>query len=216
MVVATILFTHTTFLWATCCLVCFITIVKPFLILILTTVHTVYLIWKKGSRQVWLIDRGCLLLHGTWYHLWYIQRSVYARSLVCNSELCPRHDVDTISTISTHNTRYRIDINSWPVPLQLLDVMNKNNFFFCSHRFPCLWFLFVSILSISMKSCRYRFMIGSLQLLDMLKENECRYCVNIDSWSLFLFMISFCVDIVDIDDIVWILIHYRFPYNSTC
>jgi hypothetical protein len=31
MVVTTILFAHTTFLWATCCLKCFIPIVKPFL-----------------------------------------------------------------------------------------------------------------------------------------------------------------------------------------
>jgi hypothetical protein len=31
MVVTTILFAHTTFLWATCCLICFIPIVKPFL-----------------------------------------------------------------------------------------------------------------------------------------------------------------------------------------
>jgi hypothetical protein len=31
MVVSTILFTHTTFPWATCCLICFIPIVKPFL-----------------------------------------------------------------------------------------------------------------------------------------------------------------------------------------
>jgi hypothetical protein len=50
MVVTTILFTHTTFgphaVW------CFITIVKTFLTLILTTVYTVYLIWKKGSRRV--------------------------------------------------------------------------------------------------------------------------------------------------------------------
>jgi hypothetical protein len=61
MVVTTILFTHATFLWTTCCLICFIIIVKPFLILILTMVHTVYLIWKKGSRQVWSIDRGYLL-----------------------------------------------------------------------------------------------------------------------------------------------------------
>jgi hypothetical protein len=59
MVVTTTLFTHTTFLWATCCVICFITIVKPFLTLILTTVHTVYLIWKKGSRRLWSIDRGC-------------------------------------------------------------------------------------------------------------------------------------------------------------
>jgi hypothetical protein len=28
---------------------------------------------------------GCLLLHGTWSHLWYIQRSVYAHSLICIS-----------------------------------------------------------------------------------------------------------------------------------
>jgi hypothetical protein len=83
MVVKTILFTHTTFLWATCCLICFITIVKPFLTLILTTGYTVYLIWKKGSRQVWSIDRGCLLLHDTWSHLWYIQRSVFVHSLIC-------------------------------------------------------------------------------------------------------------------------------------
>jgi hypothetical protein len=85
MVVTTILFTHTTFLWATCCLICFIIIVKPFLTLILTTVHIVYLIWKKGSWRVWSIDRGCLLLHGTWSHLWHIQRSVYAHSLICIS-----------------------------------------------------------------------------------------------------------------------------------
>jgi hypothetical protein len=86
-VVTTILFTHTTFLWATWCLICFIhvTIVKPFLTLILTTVHNVCLLWKKGSRRVWSIDRGCLLLHGTWSHLWYIQRSVYAHPLICFS-----------------------------------------------------------------------------------------------------------------------------------
>jgi hypothetical protein len=85
MAVTTILFTHTTFLWATCCLVCFITIVKPFLTLMFTTVHIVYLIWKKGSWWVLSIDRGCLLLHDTWYHLWYIQRSMYAHSLICIS-----------------------------------------------------------------------------------------------------------------------------------
>jgi hypothetical protein len=27
----------------------------------------------------------CLLLHGTWSHLWYIQRSVYVHSLICIS-----------------------------------------------------------------------------------------------------------------------------------
>jgi hypothetical protein len=82
MVVKTILFTYTIFLSVTCCLICFITIVNPFLTLILTTVHTVDLIWKKGSRRVWSIDRGYLLLHGTCSHLWYIQRSVYVHSLI--------------------------------------------------------------------------------------------------------------------------------------
>jgi hypothetical protein len=85
MVVTTILFAHTTFLWATCCLTCFIPIVKPFLTLILTTVRTVYLIWKQDSRRVWPVNRGCLLLHGTWSHLWYLQRWVYAPSLICIS-----------------------------------------------------------------------------------------------------------------------------------
>jgi hypothetical protein len=41
------------------------------------------LIW--GARRVWPVGRGCLLLHGTWSHLWYIQRSVYAHSLICIS-----------------------------------------------------------------------------------------------------------------------------------
>jgi hypothetical protein len=50
--------------------------------LILTSV---YLIWKWSSRRVWPVDRGCLLLLPTWSHFWYIQRSVYAHSLICIS-----------------------------------------------------------------------------------------------------------------------------------
>jgi hypothetical protein len=73
MVVITILFVHTTFLWATCCLLSFIPIVMPFL------THWSWL------RRVWPVNRGCLLLLGTWSHLWYIQRSVYAHSLICMS-----------------------------------------------------------------------------------------------------------------------------------
>jgi hypothetical protein len=168
MVVTTILFAHTTFLWATCCLICFIPIVKPFLThwswlrfvlfiwsgnrarygcgrwtgdayssmapdpsrgpckpgfycglfhylkwtLILTADFSVYLTRPSdfdsglfrlpnldtlvltkywflrltwGARQVQPVGRGCLLLYGTWSHLWYIQRSVYAHSLICIS-----------------------------------------------------------------------------------------------------------------------------------
>jgi hypothetical protein len=33
-------------------------------------------------RRLWSINRGCLLPHGTWSHLWYIQRSVYDHSLI--------------------------------------------------------------------------------------------------------------------------------------
>jgi hypothetical protein len=44
MVVTTILFANATFLWATCCLIRFIPIVNRSLIM--TTVRTVYLIWK--------------------------------------------------------------------------------------------------------------------------------------------------------------------------
>jgi hypothetical protein len=32
---------------------------------------------KLSIWQVWLVDRGCLLLHGTWSHLWYIERSLF-------------------------------------------------------------------------------------------------------------------------------------------
>jgi hypothetical protein len=65
----TLLFTDTTFLCAVCCQICFITTVKPFLTLILTSVRTFYLIWNKGPLRMWSIDRGCLLPHGTWFHL---------------------------------------------------------------------------------------------------------------------------------------------------
>jgi hypothetical protein len=34
---------------------------------------------------MWPVDRGCLLLLGTWSHLWYIQRSVFAYTQICIS-----------------------------------------------------------------------------------------------------------------------------------
>ena len=57
MVVTTILFTHTTFLWATCCLICFITIVKLFFTLILTMVHTVTDL-DYGSYRLPNLEKG--------------------------------------------------------------------------------------------------------------------------------------------------------------
>jgi hypothetical protein len=131
MVITTILFTHTTFLWATCCLICFITIVKPFLTLILTTVHTIYLIWKKGSGPVWSIDRGCLFLHGTWFHLWYIQRSVNAHSLICISYWTYEIDYCSLS-LSFHcyerYTMHRFHSCKWIIWVHIISNFPWNKF----------------------------------------------------------------------------------------
>jgi hypothetical protein len=43
---------------------------------------------KWGARRVRPVGRGCLLLQGTWPYLWYIQRSVYAHSLISISYFC--------------------------------------------------------------------------------------------------------------------------------
>jgi hypothetical protein len=81
MVVTTILFTHTTFLWATCSLICFIPIVKQFLTH-WSWLRFVPFIWF-GDRAHGLCDRSTGEL--TPSQLWYIQRSVYAHSLICIS-----------------------------------------------------------------------------------------------------------------------------------
>jgi hypothetical protein len=59
------------------CIIIGIVLVLHFDTLILTTVHNVYLIKRTVSWQMWSVDRGCLLLLGTWSHLSYIQRSVF-------------------------------------------------------------------------------------------------------------------------------------------
>jgi hypothetical protein len=91
--------------------------------------------------------------------------------------------------------RYRVDIDSWSVPLQLLDMLNKND---------CRYQLIISFLicdflcmSISTISFRYQFMIGSLKYL--LNKSKwllfCRYLIDINSWLVFSFVISFSVNI---------------------
>jgi hypothetical protein len=66
MVVTTILFAHTTFVWATCCLICFIPIVKPFL------THWSWLqvvpIIERGNRA----HGGCDQSTGDAYSPWYL------------------------------------------------------------------------------------------------------------------------------------------------
>jgi hypothetical protein len=46
--------------------------------LALTADDYAFMVMELGSQRVWSINRGCLLLLGTWSHLWYIQRSVLA------------------------------------------------------------------------------------------------------------------------------------------
>jgi hypothetical protein len=46
--------------------------------------------YRSSNVEIWLTavvtdQKGCLLLHGTWSHLWYIQRSVCTHSLICIS-----------------------------------------------------------------------------------------------------------------------------------
>jgi hypothetical protein len=60
---------------------CFIPIVRPLL------THWSWLQFvpfiSSGSQRVWPVDRGCLLLLGTWSHLWCFQGSVEAWYLLC-------------------------------------------------------------------------------------------------------------------------------------
>jgi hypothetical protein len=57
---------------------CLIPIVKLFLIQ-WSRLRFVPFTWTgyQGTRWVWPVDRGCLLLLGTWVQQWYIQRSVF-------------------------------------------------------------------------------------------------------------------------------------------
>lgn len=44
----------------------------------------VYMIEVMGSWRVWLINRGCVPLLGSWFHLWCIQWSVFLPLLISN------------------------------------------------------------------------------------------------------------------------------------
>jgi hypothetical protein len=43
--------------------------------------NSFYLIWRWGSRRVWPVSSGCLLLHGTWSYL-----------RICRGPYCPTLD----------------------------------------------------------------------------------------------------------------------------
>jgi hypothetical protein len=52
--------------------------------LALTTDGPVCLISTNGTRQVWPVSRGCLLLLGTWSYLRICRRSVLSYTQLCN------------------------------------------------------------------------------------------------------------------------------------
>jgi hypothetical protein len=66
-------------------------------ILALTTGNPVYLISTHGSRRVWPVSRGCLLLHNTWSYHRICRRSVLPYTRFCNCILnydCVLHIVN--------------------------------------------------------------------------------------------------------------------------
>jgi hypothetical protein len=98
-----IYFKITNFRWAVCCLIFFIPIVRPYLAhwrLWQTADNSAFMIMELGSQRVWPVDRGCLLLVGTWSHLWQVRGSVLAHLfiyLTCNSYLCFETDYSLVS-----------------------------------------------------------------------------------------------------------------------
>jgi hypothetical protein len=94
MVITTISFADTTFLCATCCLIYFIPIVKPFLS---------HRSWLRFNLEIGLtVGREWLLFHGTWSYRWYIQRSVFARSRIrLMRSIIVRHLYHVIRYINT-------------------------------------------------------------------------------------------------------------------
>ena len=65
-----------------CCPACFQTIVNRFDTLISTTDCFIYPISAIGSRRVWPVNSGCLLLLSTWSHIWYIHAVRVCHALI--------------------------------------------------------------------------------------------------------------------------------------
>jgi hypothetical protein len=73
---------------------------------------------------MWPVNRGCLLLHGTWSHLWYIQSSVYVHSLICISY--ETYEIDYWSLFFSFHTT--IPHNKLKFKLfQIIDNFKKND-----------------------------------------------------------------------------------------
>jgi hypothetical protein len=78
------LFAITNYHCPTFWMMCFVQFINDIPILVLTTCNPLYLILTKGSRRVWPVSRGCLLLLGTWSYLSICRRSVlpYTRFVI--------------------------------------------------------------------------------------------------------------------------------------
>jgi hypothetical protein len=64
--------------WLICWMICFTFFVRlsfPYLLWWRVIPYPIYLILTKGSRRVWPVSRGCLLLHGTGSYLRICRRS---------------------------------------------------------------------------------------------------------------------------------------------
>ena len=146
------------------------------------------------------------------YSSWKLPKFQYNDSISWLLEVCPRHDVDTISTISMVSFRYRIDIDN---PLFLanivvhiyktyVDLIHDNHdkqlriFTLCRYRrYRQSRFDIVSI------SCNYHFrLIMSISSISTMKM---RYQFDIDKPSISINH----VDIVDIDNHDSISIRHR-------
>jgi hypothetical protein len=70
---------------------CFIAIVRPSLTHWFWLRIVPFICSGSRARTRWLppVDRGCLLLLGTWSHLWYIQGSVFIGMLTPPGHLIP-------------------------------------------------------------------------------------------------------------------------------
>jgi hypothetical protein len=78
------LFAITNYHWPICWMISFIQFVRLSSPTAFTTGNPVYLISTKGTRRVWPVSGGCLLLLGTWSYLCICRRSMLPYTRFCN------------------------------------------------------------------------------------------------------------------------------------
>jgi hypothetical protein len=86
------------------------------------------------------IDRRCLLLHGTWSHLWYIQRSMYAHSLICISYRTSEIEYCSLFLSFHCNKYYQHTSACITSSLHFTDVNINVYIYLCCANNACKWF----------------------------------------------------------------------------